>query len=196
MQIDFTPIINQTVTALEFSKSFTLDALRAAVHTYYDLILNQIQEFNDAQLTFEPTDPNAKDDAAKTAEEVHMGWSLSHLVLHVTASFEEGASISSILARGIPIEGRFRYEPDWRTVTTRAQVIDRISESRRMILAFLDTWPNEPHLDVYRIFPAGSRFANVQHNAPAAFLFALRHLDGHLEQFQEVARQVRAAALT
>jgi hypothetical protein len=194
MQIDFTPLFNRSISALEFAEPFSLDDLRAATGTYLDTVLDLLKDFGDAQLTFGPDDPKAQDNFASTDEEVHMGWSLAHLVLHVTASLEEGAAISSLLARGIPIEGRFRYEPDWRTVTTRQQVLVRIEECRRMCLAYLDAWPDEPHLDVYRKFPDGSLFAAVRHNAPASFLFSMSHLVGHLDQFREVAAQVREAA--
>jgi hypothetical protein len=196
MRIDFSPLTNKTVTPLEFSRSFTLDDLRSATDTYLVTIRDLVRDFDDESLIFEPNDPQAKDDYAKTPEEVNMGWSLAHLVLHVTASLEEGAAISSLLARGIPVEGRFRYEPDWRDVTTHSQVLQRIEESRRMCLAYLDTWPDEPHLDVYRKFAPDSRLANTQLNAPASYLFSLRHLAGHLDQFDDVARQARDAAHT
>jgi hypothetical protein len=194
MLIDFTPLFNKTMSALEFSRQFTLDDLRVATNTYLDIVRDLVQDFDDSQLTYDPKDDNARDDYASTPEEVYMGWSLAHLVLHVTASLEEGATISSLLARGIPIEGRFRYEPNWQAVTSRSQILNRIEESRRMCLAYLDTWPVEPHLDVYRKYPPTSRYANVQINAPAAYLNSMSHLAGHLDQFREVARQVRDAA--
>ena len=194
MQIDFRPLSEKTMTPLEFAAQFSLDDLRAAVNTYLDTVRDLVKDFTDAQLVFEPDDPKAQDNYAATAEEVNMGWSLAHLALHVTASLEEGCAFSSVLARGIPIEGRLRYEPGWREVTSRQQVLTRIEESRRMCLAYLNTWPEEPHLDVYRKFPPDSRFANVSINAPAAFLSSLSHLNGHLEQFHEVARQVQNTA--
>ncbi len=194
MQIDFTPLFNRSITPLEFAEPFSLDDLRAATGTYLDTVRDLVKDFTDEQLIFQPTDPKAQDNYAKTPEEVHMGWSLAHLVLHVTASLEEGAAISSLLARGVPVEGRFRYEPEWRTVTTRQQVLARIEECRRMCLAYLNTWPDEPHVDVYRKFPEGSIFASVKHNAPASFLFSMSHLVGHLDQFKDAAAQVREAA--
>ncbi len=192
MRIDFSPLSSNTKTPLEFAAQFTVDDLRAATNTYYDEIEAILAGFNDAQLIHEPVDPNAKDNDAKTAEEVHMGWSLAHLVLHVTASAEESAAISSLLARGVAVEGRFRYEPDWRTVTTRQQVMQRLMESRRMTLAYLEAWPDAPLLDVYRKFAPDSPFAKAQRNAPATYLGGLNHLSGHLDQFREVAAQARA----
>jgi hypothetical protein len=192
MRIDFTPLSTKAMSQLEFAAQFSVDDLRAATNTYFDEIEAILVGFNDAQLIHEPNDPNATDNDAKTAEEVHMGWSLAHLVLHVTASAEEGAAISSMLARGVVVEGRYRYEPDWRTVTTRQQVMQRLTESRRMVLAYLEAWPDVPHLDVYRKFAPDSPFANAQRNAPATFLGGLNHLAGHLDQFREVAEQARS----
>ena len=72
------------------------------------------------------------------------------MIAHVTASSEEGAAFSSLTARGIPASERPRYETPWRDITTVEQVIQRLEESRRMRHAYLDTWPDNPHLDVYR----------------------------------------------
>jgi hypothetical protein len=196
MEIDFSPLKEGLVTPVEFASKFTQKDLRAAINTYLDIVRDLVKDFNDAQLTFEPEDPDANDPAAKTQEELNMAWSLAHLVLHVTASLEEGAAFSSLLARGVPVENRLRYEPDWRDVTTRKQVLHRIEESRRMCLAYLDTWPDEPHLDVYRKFPADSPHGARIINAPAQLLSGLRHLAGHIEQFKDAGRQARAAVQT
>jgi hypothetical protein len=101
----------------------------------------------------------------------------------VTASSEEGAAFSSLLARGISMGGRLRNEVHWRTVTTVEQCLARIEESRRMCLAYLDTWPNEPHLDVYRALSPEleKRFGKL--NAPASYLFGLYHQWQHIDQF-------------
>ncbi|MFN8372078.1 MAG: DinB family protein [Anaerolineae bacterium] len=160
-----------------------------------DTILSIIKELNDAQLVFLPHDPNAHDPYAVVGEE-HIGWSLAHLVAHVTASSEEGAAHSSALARGIPLptEPRLRYETPWKAITTRAEVLQRIEESRRIRLAFLDTWPDNPHLDVYRETSARflERFGKM--NAKMAFLFGLKHELGHHAQIREVARQAQELA--
>src|SRR4051812_44167662 len=151
-RINFAPLTGNTMTPVEFAAQFSFSELRAAVHRYLDGIRDLVQQFNDEQLTFEPVDKGADDPYAATSDEAHIAWTLAHLVLHVTASLEEGAAFSSVLARGIAIGGRLRYEPDWRTVTTRKQVLHRLEESRRMVNALLDSWPDEPHLDVYRIY--------------------------------------------
>jgi hypothetical protein len=62
-----------------------------------------------------------------------------------------------------------------------------------MRLAYLDTWPNQPHLDVYR--EVSERFVAKfgEMNAPAAFLFSLKHEYGHYDQINEVIKQALAA---
>jgi hypothetical protein len=190
MFINFAPVRSHETTILEFSRQFTVEDLRKATNTYYDTILELIKPLTDEQVTFEPHDPHAHDPFAKAGEE-HIGWSLAHLVLHVTASLEEGASFSSILARGIKLGGRLRYEPEWQTFTTKAQVIQRLNESRRMVLSYLNAWPDEPHLEILRELSPKFVEKFGEMNAPAAFLFSLMHFDDHLEQFREAARQAR-----
>ncbi|MFN8560237.1 MAG: DinB family protein [Anaerolineae bacterium] len=149
--IDFSPVDAWQITLYDFAQRFSVDDLRSATNASIDAILAFIGDADDAQVTFIPDDPNA-DDPFAPPEERYLGWSLAHLVMHVTASSEEGAAYSAILARGIayPREPRLRRETDWHTVTTRAQVIQRLEESRRMRLAALDMWPQVPHLDVFR----------------------------------------------
>jgi hypothetical protein len=77
-------------------------------------------------------------------------------------------------------------------VTTKKQVLHRLEESRRMRLAFLDTWPDEPHLDVFREVSTESPMFN-KINAIVSFLFGLKHESGHYEQFREVRRQAMEA---
>lgn len=192
MLIDFTPLKEKTLQWPDFAASYDLPKLRAAINGYIDATLDIIGDATDAQLTFEPRD-SAADDPYAPEEDRKIGWSVAHLVLHVTASLEEGAAFGSILARGISIGGRLRYEPDWRTVTTRAQVIERLEECRRMCLAYLDTWPNPPHLNVNREMPEDWIKILGQRNAPASVLGGLRHWDDHMTQFRDAMAQAHAA---
>jgi hypothetical protein len=192
--IDFSPLNNPELKLLEFSRQFTPADLRAATNASLDTILSIIADLNDAQVVFIPHDPDANDPHAVAGEE-HIGWSIAHLVAHVTATSEESAAYSSVLARGIvyPREPRLRYETPWRTIVTRQQTLARLEESRRMRLAFIDAWPDEPHLDVLRELPPQALERLGQLNAPANFLSGLRHEQGHFDQFREVARQAREA---
>jgi hypothetical protein len=187
--LDFSPVTNGEIKLLEFSQRFTRDDLRAFTHESLDTMLDIMKDLTDAQMIFLPDDPDANDQFAPP-EEQHIGWSVAH------ASAEEWASYSSILARGIvyPAEPRLRIETDWHTVKTKAEVLQRIGESRRMRLAYLDTWPDAPKLDVFRELSERFLERNGKINAAAAFLFGLRHEYGHHEQMREAARQARAAS--
>ncbi|MDQ2809173.1 MAG: DinB family protein [Chloroflexota bacterium] len=136
------------------------------------------------------------DDAAVTrvaqdaaAAEGEAGWTLGHLIVHANASAEEGCAVGSSLARGVPFEGRSRYEVPWETVQTARQLHERVAEGRRICLAFLQTWPDAPHLDltITRIPQFGPL------NAIQVCALGLIHLDGHLDQLREVVRQAQAA---
>lgn len=194
MSIDFSPIHNNEIKLLEFSKSFSLNDLKAATNESIDFMRGVLQGMSDAQVIFLPFDPEADDPHAVPGEE-KIGWSLAHLVVHVTASSEEWAAYSSILARGIVYtpEPRLRYETSWHEVTTYDQCIQRLEESRRIRLSYLDTWPDKPHLDTLRqVSPRyAERFGDF--NATAALLFGLMHETGHRDQFREAARQAREA---
>jgi hypothetical protein len=197
--IDFSPVDKGELTLYELAQALRLTAadLRAATHASLDTLLAIIGDAGDAQLTHIPYDPEANDPYAPP-EFQHVGWSLAHLVAHVTATSEEAAAIASILARGIPYtrEPRLRYETEWQTITTRAQVVQRIAESRRIRAAYLDTFPDAPHLDVFR--DTSERFAerHGKLNAIAQFLYGLKHELGHHDQFREAARQAREMSLS
>lgn len=191
--IDFTPLKEDISVLLEFSQQFSVDDLRDASNAYLDKIKAIVSDMNDAQLAFIPDDPEA-DDSHAPEDEQNIGWSVAHLVLHVTASVEESATFASLLARGItfPQGTRFRYEPDWHEVDSHAEITQRIAECRRMLLGYLDTFPDEPHLAVFRETREGSPLTN-KINAIGAFLFGLMHFDGHTQQFDEAKRQSLAA---
>jgi len=69
----------------------------------------------------------------------------------------------------------------------------RIAESRRIRIAYLDTWPDTPHLDVYRELSERFIERNGPLNAPASVLFGLSHEDGHVAQFRDVRAQAAGA---
>lgn len=194
MLLDFSPLKNGEMKILEFSKRFTVDDLKAATNTSIDRLLDLIQDMTDADVTFDPIDPEANDPYAVEGEE-NIGWSIAHLVVHVTASAEEWARYSQILASGLPYpaEPRLRYETHWRTVTTKAQCVQRLEESRRMRLSLLAAWPDNPDLEAKR--ELSERFLERigEINAVAAFLFGMQHEYNHYNQFIEVKRQIDAA---
>ncbi|GAB4319821.1 MAG: hypothetical protein Kow00117_09460 [Phototrophicales bacterium] len=190
--IDFSPLDNNEMKLLAFAAQYTIDDLRRATNESIDYLLKLIEDLTDEDVVFEPIDPDANDPYAAEGEQ-HIGWNIAHLIAHVTASSEEGAAFSSLLARGIPAQERPRYETPWRDITTKAQCVQRLEESRRIRLAYLDTWPDDPFLDVYR--QVSERFIEKfgQMNAPAAFLFGLWHEVGHYDQIKEVIQQAKQA---
>jgi hypothetical protein len=185
-------IADRNQRPFDIAQKLTLNDLREATNQSIDAILALIADLDDVDVTFNPYDPEAHDPFAVPGEE-HIGWSIAHLVTHVTASSEEGAAFSSLLARGIPAKERPRYETPWREITTKAQCVQRLQESRRIRLAYLDTWPDVPHLNVYREF--SERFVEKfgPLNAPASFIFGLRHELGHMEQMRAVKQQALEA---
>ncbi len=194
MQIDFSPVDNHETSILDFANHFSCAQIRAFTNASIDFMLDTVRDLTNAQVVFMPYDPHANDPYAKPGEE-HIGWSVAHLIVHVTASSEEWATYSSILARGIsyPAEPRLRYETNWKNVTTQAQCIQRLEESRRIRLAYLDAWPDQPDLTIQRELSARflERFGPM--NAKACFLFGLKHEVGHHAQIAEAARQAREA---
>jgi len=192
--LDFSPVDNQQIKLYDFAQALTLDDLRAATNASLNAILAMLGNADDAQMIFIPDDPNADDEHAPP-EERYQGWSLAHLVVHVTATSEEAAAYSAVLARGIayPREPRLRYETDWHTMKTRAQVLQRIEESRRIRLAALDMWPDVPHLDTHREVSENYVAKLGFSNAKSAFISGLKHEHAHHAQIQETAKQACAA---
>jgi len=113
----------------------------------------------------------------------------------VTATSEESAAIASILARGVPYgkEPRLRYETDWRQITTHAQALQRLEESRRMRLAYLSAFPDQPFLENFREMSERAKDLWGDLNAQGQFLLGLYHEWQHYDQFRDVLRQAQAA---
>ena len=154
-----------------------------------DTILEILVECSDFAVAFAPHDPEAHDPYAEDPEDEDLGWGLGHLIAHITASNEEFAFIGAELARGVEVEPRrSRFEVDWEQITTIEQARHRLQESRRMVLACLDIWPDEPHLDNF--YPAHS---GMEIKPVLRLLLGLNHASGHLAQIDEVIRQAKAA---
>lgn len=189
MLIDFGPVRNSETKMLEFSQHFSLEDLREATKSYIDTIRDIMSNVNNAQLVYVPVDENASDSFATNADEANIPWTLAHVLVHMLASSEEGAAVSSVLARGVEFEGRLRYETPWQNVTIMSQVWQRIEESRHMRMAYLDTWPKHPNLDNMRKMSDGfiERFGQL--NATASYLFSLMHEDDHINQLRQIKTQ-------
>ena len=192
--IDFAPMRDGDLTFLEYAEREGIggEALRKFSDESIKHLLGLLDGLADIDIANTPADPEADDPYAVEGEE-KIGWTFGHLIAHVTASTEEAAAFSSLLARGVAASERPRYETPWRDITTVALARQRLEESRRMRNAYLETWPDSPFLDVHRVVSErfAGRFGNM--NAPAAFLFGLSHEVGHYDQIEEVKRQALAA---
>jgi len=187
--IDFSSVRSREKSLNEFAAGFTREDLRVFTNEMVDHILTLIEECVDADVIFEPEDPQANDPYAHENAEEAMPWTLGHVIVHVTASAEESAFIAAEMARGVAPHGRSRCEVPWQTVTTIRQCRDRLEESRRMRLATLVVWPDEPYLDVaYEPWPGVGLI-----NAVGQFVLGFRHETSHLVQIAEIVRQAKAA---
>jgi hypothetical protein len=189
--LDFQSVRDRKTTMMSLAEGLTMDDLRRLTNEMIDTVQDMIKNCTNADVVFDPVDPNAKDDFAASEAEKNIAWGLGHLIVHIAASSEESAFLAAEMARGVPNHGRSRYETPWQSVTTIAQCRDRLEESRRMRLATLDVWPAQPHTEVtYEPYPsAGPRHCYAQ------FLGGMNHEHSHLEQIAEVVRQAKAARL-
>lgn len=190
MMLDFAAVRKKELTITVLAAGLTAADLRDLTNEMIDWQLVLLADCTDADVVFEPADPEAHDSYAADEADVDLAWNLGHLVVHVTASSEESAFLAAEMARGVEPHGRSRSEVPWQTVTTIAQCRQRLQESRRMRLATLDVWPDEPHLSVEQELRDGRRI-----NALGRFVYGLMHDDAHIAQMKEVIRQARVAAL-
>ncbi len=195
--IDFAPIRDRRLSIIDLATELGPTDLRRETNKMIDTMLDLIAGCVDEDVTFVPDDPDAYDSAAATAEEVHLSWTLGHVIVHVTASAEEAAYQAVELARGVRYRRlRSRYEVPWQTVTTIGQCRQRLEESRRMRLASLEMWPDQPFLDntfKLQVGPAVVTDGQPQANCIVRFMLGLMHDDDHLGQIAEIVRQAKAA---
>ena len=187
--LDFTPVRERRITLIELADGMTRVNLRGLTNEMIDTQLKLITDCTDADVIFVPQDPEADDPFASNPEDVTLAWTLGHVIVHVTASSEEAGAIAAELARGVNFHGRSRKETPWQTVTTIEHCRQRLEESRRIRLASLEMWPNQPHLEIeYQTRPEAPRM-----NAKARFLYGLMHDDDHLEQIGKIVSQAQHA---
>lgn len=187
--LDYRALKEKEISFEEFVSYATREDLIADTNEMFDFILDRIASCDDADVVFQPVDPTANDQYAINAAETNMAWRLGHVIVHLTASLEEAASIAQELARGVEWHGRSRYETPWREVTTIAQCRQRLHESRRIALASLEMWPDAPHLgNYYQASPDRPRI-----NPIGRYVNGLRHTYDHLGQVEEIVAQAQAA---
>ncbi|MBP6786076.1 MAG: DinB family protein [Candidatus Promineofilum sp.] len=187
--LNFSRLRSNEATLDDLMSDLTVNDLRDLTNEMIDRQLALVADCTDEDVIFVPDDPEAKDKFAADESETNLAWTLGHVIVHVTASSEEKAFLAAEQARGIDRDGRSRYETPWQTVTTIAQVRARLEESRRMRLATLDVWPDNPDLDLTITY----RWLRGSMNAVARFAMGLYHDDDHLHQIAEIVRQAQAA---
>jgi hypothetical protein len=191
--IDFEPLRRREVSLQDLARDLSRDDLANLTREMCMLQLSLIADAEDADVVLVPDDPEANDKFAARPEDVGLSWTLGHVVMHTTASSEESAALALVLARGLPVEGRSRYEVPWEEARTVSFLRRRIDESLRMRLAMLAAWPDEPHLDNF-YSPYEGR---PPMNALGRFVGGLAHDGSHVGQMRNImvqARQVRAAS--
>ena len=186
--LDFRAVREKRITLAELVAGLTRDDLCNLTHEMVTTMLSLIADCVDGDVPFVPADPGAHDRFAAREEDIKLAWTLGHVIVHTTASAEEAAFLAAELARGVSPHGRSRSEAPWQTVTTINQCRRRLEESRRMRVASLDLWPDEPHLDnVCEAWPSGP-----QVNAIGRFVLGLSHDNDHVGQIAEIVRQAKA----
>ncbi len=186
--LNFTPIREKKTTYLEVSKALTPKQLHKLADEMIDTLLKIIADAKDRDVVVVPSDPQAMDTFAAKAEDKGIAWTLGHVIVHATASSEESAALSSVLARGLSVEGRSRFETPWETVKTVSQCRKRLEESRKIQHAFLHTWPDKPSSITYSPGPWAGDI-----NCAARFVMGLGHAESHLGQLREIMNQAVAS---
>jgi hypothetical protein len=191
--LDFGPLHRREASIQDLAGGLNRDDLARLTNEMCDLQVASIEGAVDKDVVMVPEDSEANDTFAARSVEVGLSWTLGHVVVHATASSEESAALALVLARGLAVEGRSRYEVPWEQAQTAEFIRRRIEESRHMRLAMLAAWPDEPHLDNFYAPYEG----RPPMNALGRFLGGLAHDDSHLAQMLKImgqAREQRAAA--
>jgi hypothetical protein len=183
--LDFTPVRHREIPMQEFAASLSRDDLRRWTRESVGHFLELLDACVDATVTFVPDDPQANDTYAANTADIHLAWTLGHVVAHATASSDEYAAASTGLARGVEFLGRPRYETPWQTVKTVAQCRQRFVESERIRLASLEMWPDAPNLELGYVPWEASGWVN----AKGIFTWGLQHEEDHYVQAQKILRQ-------
>ncbi|MDQ6636171.1 MAG: DinB family protein [Candidatus Dormibacteraeota bacterium] len=189
--IDFGPYRRKVKTLRELSQGLDRNDLKQLTDEIVDQQLQLIAEVQDEDVVFVPNDPQADDTFAAAESERNLAWTLGHVIVHATASSEEGSAQALELARGVEIAlgARSRSEVPWEKATTAQFLRQRLTESRRMRQSMLDAWPDAPDLlNEYKSRPESSG-----RNAFDRFLASLSHDEGHLAQTADIVRQARTA---
>lgn len=180
--IDFSAIRSGKATYADLISHISSKDLRPSTDKAFEAVRSSIASATDVVVTFVPHDP-------QSSEEDERGWTLAHVIAHLTAVLEGDAALASVLARGVQIESGLRllYETPWEEIQTVEQIQARLAESQRICHAYLDTWPEQPHLDT--TVTLGPLLGPM--NAIGTHMFAIGHIFMHYEQLKDIIRQAK-----
>ena len=182
MHINLAALRTGQVSYADLMRNIRHADLCEMISELFDNIETILTQATDAAVLFVPHD-------AEASEQNEQGWALSHIIAHLTATLEESAAAGAMLARGVEVKERLRYETPWEQLSTLQMVQARSRESRRMCLALLDAWPDEPHLDL-----TVTRFPLLgPMDAVGLQALGIAHGQGHLDQIRETMRQFTMA---
>ena len=187
--LDFTDVRSNKITMDQLVAGMTKWDLHRHTDDMINAMCEAVQDATDADVVFQPVDPEARDTFAARATDTELAWTLGHVVVHANASSEESAALALELARGIPVEKRSRFETPWETVKTIQQCRVALEDSRKMRHALLEAWPAIPNTENRYVYVAA--FGPL--NCYTRFILGLRHEDAHLPQVREIIRQAHAA---
>jgi hypothetical protein len=166
----------------------SIESMRRPTLLVLQRIDTLVRSARDVDVAFVPTDPLANDPYAEPGHEQNVGWTVGHIVAHLTATLEEHAALAAELARGVAYHGRSRNEVAWQSVRTTADCRVRLAESRRMCVAALGMWPEAPHLDnTYQPQEGAATYGPV-----AYYLAGVSHAAAHMAQIADALAQARA----
>jgi len=182
--LDFQPVREKKIALQELVRDLTKEDLRHELNEMYAEVERLIADCTDVHVIFEPVDEKADDPYAIKGEET-ISWTLGHVIVHLTASMEESASLASELARGVIFHGRSRWEVPWTEAATIEFCRARLAESRGMCLASLEMWPDPPHMENTYVVVEGA----LPHTCISRFASGLKHASDHLGQIAEIVHQ-------
>jgi hypothetical protein len=187
--LNFRAVREKEMSFDELAANLNKGDLEKLTNEMIDTILGLVADCEDCDVQFLPDDPDAYDPFAEEEKDVNLAWTLGHVIVHLNASNEESAALASELARGVEYHGRSRFEIPWESIRTVDECCQRLAESRRMCLASLNMWPDEPHLDnYYQSRPKAPRI-----NAIGRYAYGLFHADSHLSQIQSIILQAKVS---
>ena len=130
--LDYQSVREKKATIQDLVKGLTKDDLRRELDEMVGEIHRRIADATDADIVFQPNDPKANDPFAKEGE-AEPAWTLGYVIVHLTASMEEAASISQELARR-------------RGISTDAHAGKFHFEKRRRLLSAVRVWQSGPYV--------------------------------------------------